>query len=306
MGYGWLLIKTFNPKLPSSKKTTIFYSNQLRDDLKLVTLHAIRQAKHSIHLQIYGFSDPDIKAAIEKAYSKGVDVEVFYDPKASPPIGYGYPVKSSGLMHRKICVIDKEISLIGTANFTTNSLKMHQNLVLGVYDPKLANYFIQSNEQNAVFEIHGTQVENFFLPDFDKAALKKLILWIDEAEKNINLALFTFTHPNLVKALTRAVQRGVNVSIAIDRYTARGASKKAIKILSEAGGNILINQGDALLHHKWALIDEKRFIFGSANWTKSAFERNQDLILFLDFLGHKEIDKLQKLWKIVAKGAKKY
>jgi phosphatidylserine/phosphatidylglycerophosphate/cardiolipin synthase-like enzyme len=254
---------------------------------------------------MYGLSDPDIKVALKKAMARGVEVYLFYDPSGSPCPGYGHPVKAGGLMHRKICIIDKKIGLIGTANFTTSSLKMHQNLIVGFHSPEIANHFIQSSSQRANFEINETHMESFFLPDFENIALENLISWIDEAQETIYAALFTFTHPKLINALSRAVVRGVTVSVAIDLYTARGASRSAASALSKAGATILISQGEELLHHKWALIDSKKMVMGSANWTKAAFEQNQDVLIFFDSLGHEEITRLQSLWRAVAIGSKK-
>lgn len=254
---------------------------------------------------MYGLTDPDIKAALKKAMARGVEVHLFYDPSGSPSPGYGHPVKAGGLMHRKICIIDQKIGLIGTANFTTSSLKMHQNLVLGFHSPEFANYFIQSASQQANFTIKETHIESFFLPDFENIALENLISWIDEAQETIQAALFTFTHPKLIDALNRAVSRGVTVSVAIDRYSARGASRSAASALTIAGGTVLVSQGEELLHHKWALIDSKRLVMGSANWTKAAFERNQDVLIFFDSLGQTEITRLQALWRAVAIGSKK-
>lgn len=259
-------------------------------------------------LQIYGLSDPDVLALLCKKKASGLKVTLFYDPSASPSLPSfleAHPVKSSGLMHRKILVIDEAQIFLGTANFTTQSLKMHDNLVFGAWDPQLALFLQKSIESNSSFTIDRTEIESYLLPDFEDKALHELESLIASAQEQIHVAMFTLTHPMLIQSLIAALNRGVEVNIAIDRYTALGASKRAIEQLKEAGAHLLLSQGDQLLHHKWALIDGEILIMGSANWILSAFAKNQDCLLILKNLGKTERKTLQRLWKRVAIASKK-
>jgi len=136
----------------------------------------------------------------------------------------------------------------------------------------------------------------FLLPQ--KKALAELKASIDGAKKKIHIAMFTLTHTGLVDALIDAKKRGVSVAVALDYYTGRGASAKAAKKLQEAGIKIFLSQGSELLHHKWADIDGL-LVLGSTNWTKAAFERNRDILLFLPHLDTPQRRYLEKLWKII-------
>jgi len=269
-------------------------------------LRAIQSAKSSIHLQIYGLTDLDLIALLAKRQAEGLDVQIFYDKRASSHLPLlAYPIKSSGLMHRKILVIDAKQVFVGTANCTPQSLKMHDNLVLGLSSEPLAEFFEKSIEYSQAFTIEGRPLTAHLLPDFRDKALPDLCNQIDQSKKSIKIAMFTLTHPQIVERLVSAKKRGIAVTVAIDRYTALGASKKSIQQLDNAGITILTSQGSQLLHHKWALIDDSTFILGSANWTGAAFEKNQDCLLILKDLepGHQKT--LAKIWKAVAKPAKK-
>jgi len=259
-------------------------------------------------LQIYGLTDPEIISLLKQKKSAGVQVTIFYDSSASktiPSFLEAHPVKSTGLMHRKILVIDDVLIFLGTANFTTQSLKMHDNLLFGAWNPDLAEFLQTSIAQNGSFWINDIEIQSFLLPDFEKKALSALKETIASAERTIHIALFTLTHPHLIESLIAAKNRGVEVQVAIDRYTALGASKQAVRLLKEAGITILLSQGDQLLHHKWALIDGETLIMGSANWTLAAFTKNQDCLLILKNLEKKEKKNLQCLWKRVAIASKK-
>ena len=298
-GYGWLIFATLHPHLPCHDNPLVFYSSQTRDDLKRVIFSAIKGAKTSISLQIYGLTDPDIIALLHKKKAEGLDVSISYDRSASkhlPKTLEAKPIRAKGLMHRKILVIDKTLCLIGTANFTPQSLKMHGNLLVGLYSPLLAKALVE----NKSYKEEG--LESYLLPEAGEEALTKLCTVIENAQKTLKLAIFTLTHPRIIDSLIRAHKRGVAISLCVDRYTAQGASRKALCSLEESGITILQSQGDQLLHHKWALVDQKILIFGSANWTVAAFEKNHDGLWMFESLQPAELQKLQKLWKVIETG----
>lgn len=300
-GYLWLVLSALHPPLPSQAQPVIFYSNQLRDDLKTAVMRALKGAKSSIALQIYDLSDPAILQLLEKKKSEGLEVTISHDKHGHlPKVLEAQPVKCRGLMHRKILIIDEALILLGTANFTTQSLKMHDNLVLGLWHPELAQFL-----KGAKGEFKSGELSAYLLPDSEGAALRALGAFIDSATKTIQVAIFTLTHQKLVGKLAQAQKRGVAVSVAVDRYTALGASKKAIEQLQEAGAEVLLNHGSQLLHHKWALIDGQTLAMGSANWTAAAFEKNQDCLLILENLMPDHQKVIKNLWRSVAIASEK-
>jgi phosphatidylserine/phosphatidylglycerophosphate/cardiolipin synthase-like enzyme len=124
------------------------------------------------------------------------------------------------------------------------------------------------------------------LPDLK--ALDDLTDQLKHAQESIFVAMFTLTHPVLLQALVDAQNRGVRVTVALDHYAARGASRKATKFLQEHKIPVIFSQGLQLLHHKWAYIDRSQVILGSTNWTKAAFTKNQDCLVFLKSLTPKQ------------------
>lgn len=290
------------PELPSPTKKLLFYSNQTGDDLKRVYHHAIRQAKHALFLQIYGLSDPTIIQDLLNKTKENIPLSLFYDPSGSgalyKKIPQAVPIKGTGLMHKKILVLDHSTILLGTANLTPTSLCMHDNIVIGMYHPELANFLENSNENKFSFYIENHPAIFWHLPDFQKQCLTHLLHKIRQAKESIYLSLFTFTHPQIVQALLQAHKRGVQLHIAIDSYAAKGSSKASIETLTQQGLTVRISQGRGqLLHHKWALIDHSSLLLGSANWTLSAFAKNDDCLLSLDSLTKEENLYFMKIWK---------
>lgn len=304
--YTWIVFSATRADLPNKDRPIKFYSNQTRQDIKLTFLHALKKAKHSIFLSVYGITDPQILNLINKKSFENLDIHLEYDPSASLPLKKILPdsiniipVKSKGLMHRKIILIDHSQVFLGSANLTTSSLHHHANLVIGIHHPQLAQFLGRPTSTSYLFEVQGQKGEIFLFPDPLKAGLSHLVESINGAKKEIKIAMFTLTHPEITKALLRAKKRNVDIMIAIDSYTARGASKKSVKTLEEEGVTFFLSQGNELLHHKWAIIDNQILILGSANWTKAAFDKNHDFLLFLHPLEKQQELFLTRLWNII-------
>jgi cardiolipin synthase len=305
----WLTLAALNPELPQERSPLQFYSNQTRQDLKLTLLSALKKAEKSIDLSMYALTDPDLIQLLKNKDREGVRVRVRYDASASPnlrnllfPIDAA-PVKSEGLMHRKIVVIDDALVFLGSANMTPQSLKIHDNLMIGSYHPELAHFLSHSPTLTTTFSLHGQDAEMWLLPDKSGTALKRLVELVKSAQKTIRIAMFTLTHPELVEALIAASSRGVAVKCAIDYYTGQGASLKAAQKLRAGGVSILLSRGGQLLHHKWAYIDSTQLAVGSANWTQAAFLRNQDCFLILKSLHSKHKRFMNRLWNNLEQGS---
>ena len=292
---------TTHPSLPSEKQPLLFYSNQTSDDLKIVFQQAIRRAKSSLFIQIYGCTDQDLLQELKKAFEKKVLIELFYDPSGSgalkKKLPFATPLPCSGLMHKKIVIVDEETVFLGSANLTPTSLRMHDNIVVALHQKELAHFITHSTSNQIQCQAGNQTIELWQLPDFQNQCLKRVLSAIKQAKNSIYLALFTFTHPQILEEIIEAKNRGVSIQIAIDYYSAKGASKKAIETLRSAHIEPYINQPGKLLHHKWGLIDQKTLLLGSANWTKAAFSKNEDCLLIVHDLSETQRNYFLKIWR---------
>ncbi len=127
----------------------------------------------------------------------------------------------------------------------------------------------------------------FFTPFESQKALKTIIKEIRGAKSRIDIAMYSFTNKKLAKELKNAARRGVKIQIIFDsdqnlksRYSQIGylAKYRNIQIFTLSGKRIKDSENFGRMHIKMALIDNKTLIFGSANWTNSAFKRNYELI----------------------------
>lgn len=302
----WLVWKSLTPILPKPDEPPRLYSNQCQQDLTLTFLEAIRQSTHSLYLVMFGLSDPAILKALENKAKKQIQTTVYYDLNGSPNL-YKiletceiHPIRLPGLMHQKIFIIDDEMVFLGSANMTTQSLRMHDNLVIGFNNKKIASFLkekVPYSSGHVSTAIGGQDVDLWILPDPKGNALAELRKRLRNATKTIRVALFTLTHPSLLDELIMARRRGVKVTVVVDMHSGLGASAQAVSALKKAKVPVLFSQGTQLLHHKFVYIDEQLLFTGSANWTKAAFTKNSDCLLLLRNLTIDQQSFMNYLWK---------
>lgn len=293
------------PVLPKREDPPRFYYHPSREDLRMTLVNAIDKAKESVFLSIFGLSDPVVLGALQRSSQKGVATTVYYDTKGSPnvskmlPNAIVHPIRQGGIMHHKMIILDHELVFLGSANFTTQSLKMHDNLVIGLASEKIARFLEEKAPDKTGYlraQVGGQEIEVWLLPDPKGHALSDLKHKIRKARRSLKMALFTLTHPVLVDEIIEAKKRKVEVTLIVDMHSAMGASNQALEALKAAGVPILYSQGVQLMHHKFIVIDDALLITGSANWTKAAFNKNNDALITLHHLTEDQRDVLGKLW----------
>lgn len=297
--------------LPTFENPLELYFTELRAPLRSVILESIRGAKNQLLVVIYQLRDEEIIEAIREKSESGVPTYVVVDvdgyDEGRKLLGKKTTLikrQSPGIMHQKIVVTDKSQIYLGSTNFTFESLNLHANDWVGIYSPSLAEKIWQRVKKmdkkgriEPGFAIHanlGTSpVEMWFTPHPE--ALKKLGQLIDQAQVSIDVAMFTFTHPELAQKLVEARLRGVQVTVATDAQQARKVNKLALESLKE-GREYL---GAGLFHHKFALIDGHTLAIGSLNWTKQAFTQNDDCFIIIYQLAEKQKILLNQVWEVI-------
>lgn len=291
------------PTLPSSRKPRLLYSNQERKDLKRTLLSSIKQAQDSIDIAVYSMTDKAIIKELNKKALHGLPISIWIDKKQvrslkrklDPSINL-ISRPQSGLMHQKIFILDKQV-FIGSTNLTTTSLRMHDNLMIGFYNPSwikpLKEYILTGIKLQE--KLSTPSFECYFLPN--QSALDRIIELINSSQKCIDIALFTFTHPQITEALIHAQKRGVKIKVVLDYLSTKGASRKVTQTLNDEAIPLFTNSGLQLMHHKMAFIDQKTLIFGSTNWTKSAFKKNKDDLIILSNLSKKEVREVKRVFR---------
>jgi phosphatidylserine/phosphatidylglycerophosphate/cardiolipin synthase-like enzyme len=115
---------------------------------------------------------------------------------------------------------------------------------------------------------------------------------IEQAKKELLIAVYAFTSDELAGALAQAKTRGVAIRVVLDREFDASTEKSKGKFLESrkipvrriSGLKPKSSEKDwGLMHQKFAIIDGKNVLTGSYNWTQSAESYNdENLLLFRD------------------------
>lgn len=313
-------INAFNtPSLPKENNTPELYSNQTSQDLKRAYLNAINSAKQSILLIAYSITDQSIINAVNKKAREGLAVTLITDfntsknlkERLNPAVKIHYK-QGPGLMHLKLMVIDTHQVWVGSANITGDSFKRNGNLVVGINSPLLAKAIDQQAANlldprvkpptHTIVQLPQQRIELWFFPAAESAGFHRLLNLLYQAKKIIRIAMYAWTHPRITEAVIDAYERGVDVEIVLDRSQTEDPSS-AFPTLLDAGINVKLSTSEDLLHYKMALIDDNILISGSANWTRSAFNKNDDCFLVIDPLLPEQIQYMHRLWSVIASEA---
>jgi phosphatidylserine/phosphatidylglycerophosphate/cardiolipin synthase-like enzyme len=113
---------------------------------------------------------------------------------------------------------------------------------------------------------------------------------IDNAKKELLVAVYAFTSDDLAGALVEAKKRGVIVQVIIDReFDSRNDKSKGkfleiqkIPVRRLSGSKAANSERESgVMHQKFAVVDRRIVFTGSYNWTQSADSFNdENLLLF--------------------------
>lgn len=125
------------------------------------------------------------------------------------------------------------------------------------------------------------------------------------AKKSVDVCMHNFTHPGLARLLINLQINGrakVRVLTDLQTRTQEGSqiSYLALKGIETRGlelrGGAL--EGDALLHNKFAVIDGKTVVHGSADWTQNIASNYETICITEQGLVVKKFaDQFEHIWK---------
>lgn len=120
-------------------------------DIQNKILHALDNAKVSIRLAIAWFTNETLFNKLKEKYNEGVEVEIaIYDDGVNKKYGVDITQlphkmiakgKRGGLMHDKFCVIDNQVVVTGSYNWTNNAEFRNDENITVEHDPEQATRF---------------------------------------------------------------------------------------------------------------------------------------------------------------------
>ncbi|MCH9620891.1 MAG: Cardiolipin synthase A [Chlamydiia bacterium] len=268
-GCGYYVYQSVHIEYPTKDRPIVSYFEESGHDLKYIYCSLLQKAQKSIFISSFGISDPDILRILKEKRLAGIKI-INHNSRQQKSLRK----KVHGLYHRKILIIDNEELYIGSANCSIPSLCFHGNQILGFYNQALIKA-IKENKSHISDELFF-----YLLPGSSKQALSHLLSLLKNAQAKITLTMLTLTHPDIIDELINAHQRGVSVKIYLDHGSSKGSCKKYIQKLIQYNIPINTRQKYGLLHHKSAIIDDI-YVFGSTNFSKNGFGRNEETLIVM-------------------------
>ncbi|WP_334087685.1 phospholipase D-like domain-containing protein [Helicobacter typhlonius] len=128
----------------------------------------------------------------------------------------------------------------------------------------------------------------YMLPYEQDKVLNALKNALQNAQSEIKISIYSFTHNDIAKILRDSAKRGVQVHIIYDKESNANNKSSTIGYLAKynnisvcllSGVRAKGKKHFGIMHQKMAIIDRDTLIIGSANWSKNAFENNFETLL---------------------------
>jgi len=196
------------------------------------------------------------------------------------------------MTHSKLVVVDGKIVLLGSTNWTGNSMGNNNETNVRLDDPILADLF--ARYVAALWADSAAEPE---LPSVESGSVKTIVnrqyfpevlALLDGAARRIRVVMYGIKYDpkysgskvnQLVEALAAAHGRGLDVAVAMDlsdyNATLNQVNAPAKEYLAAAGVAVYDDAEKVTTHAKMILADDA-VVIGSANWGYDAIERRNE------------------------------
>ncbi|MDB4895250.1 MAG: hypothetical protein JWN15_1512, partial [Firmicutes bacterium] len=127
----------------------------------------------------------------------------------------------------------------------------------------------------------STRVKAYFT-QADEHPETALIAVMDGAKQSLDVAIYSLTKAEIVKAMLNAHKRGVTVRVMTDKIQAAGKSQTvALRTLMDAGIPVKENTHSGLMHLKVTIADKAIVTTGSYNYSAAATTTNDEVLVVI-------------------------
>lgn len=236
----------------------------------LTDLKAMYGDQLKVRLYMEGLRDTIDRNRVTGDFLRQAGIEVFY-----------------GSTHAKAVCVDQKSLLIGSTNFTQQSIMRNPEANLLIDDQSALVEFERYFEFMWSGGRHGGIHLNLpLLADGDFEP--KLIEMIDAAERTLEFFIYFFDHPKIEAALIRAHRRGVKITGLIHRHAKFAMSYirrnyRTVRNLRSAGiHNLFFGQPFHFSHSKYMIADSQKIALGTGNWLLEDVEIHPQLHVYVE------------------------
>ena len=124
------------------------------------------------------------------------------------------------------------------------------------------------------------EIETLFSPE---VSIKESILKeMESTTSTLDLAIREITSLDMAQALVKAKQRGVKVRVIADSKQANMKTSKITYLIQQGiPVKVLGGKEKGVMNHRFAILDGKRVLTGSFDWSEASLKWNYENILIL-------------------------
>jgi phosphatidylserine/phosphatidylglycerophosphate/cardiolipin synthase-like enzyme len=297
--FGWVLLATallrylekadLPATLPHLEAELLFIQPE---DGRAPLIKKIKDAKETILVKLYLFSDSSIIKELIKAKARGMDVRVILErsPYGESRVNQrtkkkleegGVKVrwgpKRFALMHEKTIIIDRKELIIMTSNLCRSAFKKNREYAIAVSCPRIVDEAIKIFEADWKGKFYLPRgVENLVVSP--ENAKEKILHLIGKAKKRIWVKMLLIEDKEIINALRGARERGVDVKVLLANPLRVEVNKKVKELLHGCSVRFLYRP---FLHAKFIDFDGEVLFIGSQNLSAQSLEENRECGLLI-------------------------
>jgi len=129
--------------------------------------------------------------------------------------------------------------------------------------------------------------------------LLQFIKWLEEAKESISIAIYTISCNEIADTLIRLHKRRIKIRLITDNKSIENKGSDVLQLQTEGIECKCDMSDEDLMHHKFAVIDNRIVLNGSFNWTRSAVLNNDENVMKIsDHHVAKQFSKaFEKMWE---------
>lgn len=147
-------------------------------------------------------------------------------------------------------------------------------------------------------EQSGIRVTSYF--SSQQECKPAVISFLNSAESEIEIAIYGLTEEDIVNELIKIHKEGIIVRVIADKLQSKGRYSR-VKELQGAEVPLKIMRGfsGGIMHHKFMVVDAKRVLTGSYNFTTGATKRNYENFVIIESkeIAEKYAEEFKRMWK---------
>jgi len=214
------------------------------------------------------------------------------------------------LMHHKFVLIDEELLLSGSGNWSSTAISVNLENLSFSSDKNVVEAFVCIFEsmwgdpgQRSLAAANCQKDNIFFSPvrPGSSSVVDEILSAINASQQSIDIAMHHLVHPGVLFDLSKAANRGVKIRIVTDDDLCTQRLSPELAAMIRAGAEIRYIPTTCsifqLAHNKYAVFDQRKLINGSGNWSLAGLERNyENFVSTSDFIA---VDSFQNVFNLM-------